>query len=46
MKHLIWKLMICLIIGVSSAVLTGCHTAEGLGKDIEDAGEELQKAVD
>lgn len=33
-----------LVIGTS--LMTGCRTAEGFGEDIENAGEELQDAVD
>lgn len=28
------------------AVLTGCNTVQGLGKDIEKAGEKTQEAAD
>ncbi len=34
------------LIGVSSVVLTACNTTEGLGKDIEAAGEGIQDAAD
>lgn len=29
-----------------AAVLSGCNTVEGAGKDVEEAGEEIQDAAD
>ncbi|MCC7145440.1 MAG: entericidin A/B family lipoprotein [Phycisphaeraceae bacterium] len=31
---------------LTALVLCGCHTTEGAGKDIEDAGEAIQDAAD
>ena len=30
----------------STLLLSGCNTAEGLGDDVEDAGEEVKNAID
>ncbi|MCC7406494.1 MAG: entericidin A/B family lipoprotein [Phycisphaeraceae bacterium] len=31
---------------LAALILAGCHTTEGAGKDIEDAGEAIQDAAD
>jgi predicted small secreted protein len=30
----------------STLLLSGCNTAEGIGDDVEDAGEEVEDAID
>lgn len=30
----------------STLLLSGCNTAEGIGDDVEEAGEEVQDAID
>lgn len=35
-----------LLATVFSVCLTGCHTVEGMGKDIEKGGEAIQDAAD
>ncbi len=37
------KILIALAIGVMVFTLTACETMKGLGKDVEDAGEWVQK---
>jgi len=42
-RIVIWlSLLLCL----GSFTLTGCHTVEGAGEDIESAGRSLQRAAD
>lgn len=37
------SLIICLILaGAGMLVCTGCHTAHGFGKDMQDAGQSIQ----
>ena len=38
------KLAFVLLVGVS-VVLVGCNTIQGLGEDIQDAGEAMEKAA-
>ncbi len=38
------KLALVLLVGVS-VVLAGCNTIQGLGEDIQDAGEAMEKAA-
>lgn len=33
-------------LGIAAAVLSGCNTVEGAGRDIERGGEKLQDAAD
>jgi predicted small secreted protein len=42
-RHLLCfsALLVALFVNVA-----GCHTADGVGKDVERAGEEIQDAVD
>ena len=35
-----------LLLVASTLLLSGCNTAEGLGDDVEDAGEEVEDALD
>ena len=35
-----------MLIAVSFALLTGCNTFEGMGKDIERGGEKLQNSAE
>ncbi|MBE0536156.1 MAG: entericidin A/B family lipoprotein [Phycisphaerae bacterium] len=37
------KFVNLVVITVISLVLTGCNTAEGIGRDVERAGEEIQE---
>lgn len=38
--------IVFLIAGLSALVLTACNTIQGVGRDIERAGQELEEAVD
>jgi predicted small secreted protein len=38
----LWLLALCL----GGTVLAGCHTVRGAGKDIESAGEGIQRATE
>ncbi len=40
------KLACLLIVAVALCGLSGCNTIQGLGKDIERAGEEIQDGAD
>ena len=41
------RMMLCLLLAiVGQIVFTGCHTANGFGKDMEDAGEKIQDKTD
>lgn len=41
------KLLSCLcLLGLISVLLSGCNTIEGMGKDIERGGQEIQEAAD
>lgn len=44
-KSLASAVFVALVV-VACFVLAGCNTVEGVGKDIENAGEGLQKAAD
>lgn len=35
-----------MILVISSVYLVGCETTKGVGRDIENAGEELEDSVD
>jgi predicted small secreted protein len=35
-----------LLLGVAGLTMTACNTTEGVGKDIESAGEGIQDAAD
>jgi predicted small secreted protein len=37
------KILIALVIGLMVFTLTACETMKGFGKDVEDAGEWVQK---
>jgi predicted small secreted protein len=37
------KILIALAVGMMVLTLTACETMKGLGKDVEDAGEWVQK---
>ena len=40
------RLMILLVLGVfSTAVLSGCNTVAGAGKDVQKAGEKVEDAA-
>lgn len=40
------KLVLAVLTVSYLIVLTGCHTLHGVGKDVESAGESIQKATD
>lgn len=40
------KLACLLVVAFALSALTGCNTVQGLGKDIERAGEEIQDGAD
>ena len=40
------KLVLAVLTVIYLIVLTGCHTLHGVGKDVESAGESIQKATD
>ena len=40
------KLVLAVLTVIYLIVLTGCHTLHGVGKDVESAGESIQKAAD
>lgn len=42
MKYIFLSLSVLLF----TAILGGCNTMDGLGKDVEKAGEEVQRAAD
>ena len=44
MKALLSKLLIVLMLG-GTGFLTACNTVEGMGKDVERAGEGVQDAT-
>lgn len=46
MKLMLKSVATLLLLVVGSASLTACHTIKGAGKDVEKAGEEIQKASD
>lgn len=35
-----------LVLCLGGAMLTGCHTVEGAGEDIQDAGRAIERAAD
>jgi predicted small secreted protein len=41
------RTIICLLLAiVSQIVFTGCHTANGFGQDMQDAGQSIQDKTD
>jgi predicted small secreted protein len=41
------RTVLCLLLAiVGQIVFTGCHTANGFGKDMEDAGQSIQDKTD
>lgn len=47
----LWKVTTAVIgliayAGIASAVLTGCNTVEGAGKDVQKGGEKIERAAD
>jgi predicted small secreted protein len=40
------KRIAILVLMIWAVVLTGCNTMKGLGKDVEKAGEAIQKKAD
>ena len=45
MRHLPKIILLCLLIALCVAAF-GCNTVEGMGRDIERAGEAIQDAFD
>lgn len=43
---MIKKFVLSALIIAFIAILSSCHTMHGVGKDIESAGESIQKATD
>ena len=43
MKRLILSL---LLLSFSSAFLVGCHTVAGVGKDVQEVGEEVEETAE
>jgi predicted small secreted protein len=43
---MIKKVVLAVLVTFLIALLSGCHTIHGVGKDIESAGESIQKATD
>jgi predicted small secreted protein len=43
---MIKRLVSALLAVVLFAALSGCHTLQGMGKDIEEGGEAIQDAAD
>lgn len=46
MKETLKKTAWMMVLGLLAAALCACNTVEGAGKDIERAGEGIQKAAD
>ena len=40
------KFAVILVVGAFAVVLAGCETIQGAGKDIQKAGESIEKAMD
>jgi predicted small secreted protein len=43
LKTRILGLLLLLSVTLTPLAFTGCHTANGFGKDMEDAGQSIQK---
>ncbi|MFH1605029.1 MAG: entericidin A/B family lipoprotein [Pseudomonadota bacterium] len=43
MRKTVRKTMLIVAILLDIALLTGCNTMQGMGKDLEKAGEKIQK---
>jgi predicted small secreted protein len=43
---MVQKIILSALITLYLIALIGCHTMHGVGKDIESAGESIQKATD
>ena len=43
---MIKNLAFAILIILSIAILTGCHTVHGMGQDIEGAGKSIERATD
>jgi predicted small secreted protein len=39
------KRLAVLMLAVCAVALAGCHTVQGIGKDVEKAGEAIQKST-
>lgn len=40
------RLLMVLLLGVTTVSIMGCETTKGVGRDIENVGEEIDDAVD
>ncbi|MGB5056803.1 MAG: entericidin A/B family lipoprotein [Nitrospirales bacterium] len=40
-KHYVWGVLL-----IALLAMTGCNTMEGAGKDVQKAGEKIEKAAD
>jgi predicted small secreted protein len=45
-KVLLFPLLPFAVLLASTLLLSGCNTAEGVGDDVEEAGEEVKDAID
>jgi predicted small secreted protein len=45
-RHKMKRIALLVIVIFSLAVLSGCNTMQGLGKDIKEAGEAIEDAAD
>lgn len=41
-----WKLLAATLVTSMLLIMAGCNTTEGIGKDVEAVGEEIQEEVD
>ena len=46
MKNTVFKIFIFTFLVLGTAGLTACNTVEGMGRDVESAGEAVQDAAD
>ncbi len=44
-EMIMMKKMFIVVLLSSVALLTGCHTVQGLGKDVQKGGEKLEKSA-
>jgi predicted small secreted protein len=44
--HMLKNLVVTVLLAICILTLTACNTLRGMGKDIEKAGESIQKAAD
>jgi len=41
-----WSAVFIVLLAASPAFLTGCNTMEGVGEDVEEAGEKIEDAAE